>query len=470
MKKSLLFLTFTLFIFLTCHSQGTTPDVCTDDHHILNQMQQSIKTDLLDIWYPRVIDHENGGYHTIFNHKWELVSSFPKMIVTQARTLWTASKAAMRYPQNDVYKTAADHGFSFLKEKAWDPQNGGFYEHIPYPADTSHVVQYKTAYGNAFAIYALSAYYNLTRKEEVLHLAQKAFQWLDDHYYDPVYGGYFQYSNLKGDTYYHKDKFNIKIISEHLQPYATYKDYNSSIHIMEAFTELYKHWADPHLKKRLYEMLTLVRDIMITEKGYIEMMYTEDWHHISFRDSSRQFLKKNSWYDHISFGHDTETAFLLLEAASFFDQVTFDQTLKIGKKVIDFSLAHGFDDNFSGIFYEGYYLKGDTTLTIINKQKQWWVQGEAMNAYLMFSLLYPDEPAYKEAFYHLWHFIDHYVIDHEHGGWFSEAISSKPSWNRRRLKAQPWKSNYHSYRSISQCIDMLTTGNIPFLKHESKSQ
>ncbi len=461
---------YLLLLFLSAfnhYSCRTKPAPCKNDSVILQDMQHSLKSDLLDIWYPRIIDETHGGYHSVLNYKWDIVSSFPKIIVSQARGLWTVSKAALRFPDNSTYSLAADHGFQYLKQKAWDTIRGGFYEHIPHAEDPAEPAGYKTAYGNAFAIYALSAYYDLTQNPEALILAMQTFHWLEEHFHDPVYGGYFQFSDLSGISYLQKDVFDPLVVSAHLRPYATYKDYNSSIHIMEAFTALYELWPDPHLKKRLHEMIIIIRDNMITEKGYLEMMFTEDWQHISFRDSTRQFLMQNSWYDHISFGHDTETAFLLLEAASHFDSTEFNYTLDIAKKVIDFTLKHGFDKNQSGIFYEGYYLKGDTSLTIINPQKQWWVQGEAMNAYLMFSLLYPENPAYKEAFYSLWHFIDSYVIDHEHGGWFSEAISSNPARNKHRLKAQPWKSNYHSYRAVSQCIDMLETQTIPFLANEA---
>jgi len=193
-------------------------------------------------------------------------------------------------------------------------------------------------------------------------------------------------------------------------------------------------------------------------------MFTEDWQHISFKDSTRKFILENSYFDHVSFGHDVETAFLLLEAAHLLSQKCYEQTLPVAKRLIDHSLKTGFDEQFTGIFYEGYYFKHDSAITIINRRKQWWVQAEGLNALLMFTVLFPENPHYKNAFYHLWNFIKTYVIDHKRGGWYQEAISSNPRKNKRASKAGPWKSCYHNYRALSQCVELLETGSMPFLE------
>lgn len=465
MKESHLILIIISLIMLNCSSKTPPQPICQDDNLILQKMEQSLKTDLLDVWYPRSIDLQNGGFHATFNHKWDLVSSTPKIIVPQSRGLYTASKSAIRYPENTIYRKAADHGFKFLKEQAWDPVYGGFYHNAPDSKNPPNEYSYKSAYGNSFAIYALSAYYELTQDKEALELAIKTFNWLNDNLHDPVYGGYFQYCNRQGVVYKTKDSWGKIIFIEPRQSFATYKEYNSSIHLLEAFTSLYHEWPDAKLRDHLMEIFTIVRDTMLTDKGYLELIYTDDWKHVSNKDKSRKYIIDNSYFDHVSFGHDTETAFLLLEAASLLDKSLYEETLNITRPIMNHSFNHGFDDAFSGVFYEGYYFKGDSSLTVINPQKQWWVQAEAMNAYLMFSILYPEDSRYKKAFFHLWHFINQYHIDHEYGGWYSEAISSKPKKNKRRFKAVGWKSNYHNYRAMSQCIDMLKTKTIPFLNH-----
>jgi mannobiose 2-epimerase len=71
------------------------------------------------------------------------------------------------------------------------------------------------------------------------------------------------------------------------------KDQNSSIHILECFTELYKVWPDSTLKERLYSMLRLVRDTIITDKGYMVLFFQSAWTPVSYRDSDAVAREKN---------------------------------------------------------------------------------------------------------------------------------------------------------------------------------
>jgi len=74
-----------------------------------------------------------------------------------------------------------------------------------------------------------------------------------------------------------------------------YKSMNTHIHLLEAFTELYRVWPDPALRARLEEMLVIVRDKICVEPGAMNLYFTSAWQPIP---------------DHDSFGHDVETAYL----------------------------------------------------------------------------------------------------------------------------------------------------------------
>jgi mannobiose 2-epimerase len=66
-----------------------------------------------------------------------------------------------------------------------------------------------------------------------------------------------------------------------------YKDQNNSIHLLEAFTELYGVWKDPLLRQRLNEMLYLIRDKMISPRGNLILFFRPDWQPVSYRDSGK---------------------------------------------------------------------------------------------------------------------------------------------------------------------------------------
>lgn len=399
---------------------------------------------LLQTWYPRVLDTEYGGYYSNFDADWQLMAEQPKMIVTQARHVWTASQAFMRYPSDSLYLAIARHGFQFLQDHMWDATNGGFYTLVdragaPMLAGPN---AYKRAYGNAFGIYALAAYAKASADPEALQFAQTAFNWLDTHSHDPVHGGYFQFLSQAGLPY--------------PDGYAGTppKDQNSSIHLLEAFTELYGVWPDPVVRNRLEEMLTLVRDTMVYNNQYLQLFFDADWQPLSYRDSSAAAREANLYLDHVSVGHDVETAFLMREAAHALG-IPDALTMQVGKSMVDHALQVGWDSKTGGFYDYIYYLKDSTHATVLRDTKNWWAQAEGMNALLLMHTLYPqDEASYDKKFSQQWTFINDYLIDHDRGGWYSGSLDKQPD-RVNSPKAGIWKGNYHTIRSLMHSADML---------------
>jgi mannobiose 2-epimerase len=301
----------------------------------------------------------------------------------------------------------------------------------------------KEAYGNAFALFALSAYVHLTLDTSALELAKKTFLWLDKHSYDPKYGGYFQFLEVDGTP--------LKQGFQGTPP----KDQNSSIHLLEALTELYRVWPDPVVKERLLMMLGLVRDKITTPKGNLLLFLNEDLSPLSYRDSTEEIRRKNWLHDHISFGHDVETAYLMLEASEVAGLKNDTLTLRKAKRMVDHSLRYGWDKTVGGFYEAGYYFKGQDTVTIIKDTKNWWAQAEGMNSLLMMSKLFPnDQHNYKSLFQTEWNYINTYLIDHVHGDWYPNGIDKEPE-EKLAMKAQIWKGNYHNSRSMMNCMKRL---------------
>ncbi len=419
---------------------------------LAEEMEFYLCKNLLDFYYPGIIDADSGGYITNLAFDGTPKPPHPKMIVSQARHLWTACKAAERYPQDARFRQAADHGFRYLRERMWDRQHGGFYFYLDLPWTDHSLSGYKKAYGEAFAIFALAAYVKLTGSADALALAQQAFVWFDDHCHDAHHGGYYEWITLDGISRagagFRRDLFPADAVN------AEWKDYNSSIHILEAFAELYAVWPDPLLRKRLEEMLVIIRDTITTEKGYMRLFFTSDWTAISYRDSSRAFLMKNLSYDHVSFGHDIETAYLLLEAEHTLGAGHDGKTRLVAKKMIDHTLDHGFDKNFSGIVDAGYYYSENAPITILRNDKVWWCQAEGLNALLLFAKLHPEEKRYRQAFLLLWDYVKTYFIDHRYGDWYIHGVDQNPAYRTER-KAEAWKTAYHNGRSLMNAADLL---------------
>jgi mannobiose 2-epimerase len=414
-------------------------------------MEELLKENLLDAWYPASVDTEHGGFLSDLSYDWKPEGSQDKTLVTQARHIWTCSKAA-HFFNNPTYKKLAEYGYHALRDHMWDSTYGGFYSNtnqewsIPKNEDKLE----KTAYGHAFTIYALASYFHVSGDSAALNLARETFHWLEKHSYDPINKGYFdillQDGTKKIESVNHGQGNTIDR--------AGWKDMNSSIHLLEAYSELYKVWQDSLVRERLEEMFYLVRDTIIRPDGFMDLHFTHDWQPISFADSSKAFILDNFFYDHVSFGHDIETVFLLLEASHVLGFENDITTLHICKKVVDHSLATGWDTKKGGFYYGGYYFKGSDDISIEDDNKQWWVQAEGLNTLLLMSKLFSEDPLYLKMFIKQWKYIDTYLIDYENGGWYHAGLDVNPE-GKKDPKANIWKVNYHTMRSLMNCIKML---------------
>jgi mannobiose 2-epimerase len=419
------------------------------------EMEQLLFENMLPVWYPKVMDIENGGYFSDFSYDWKPEGAQQKMIVTQARHVWSLAQLKM-FTGDDRFDTYAYHGYLFLTDIMWDRVNGGFYNLVerngsPIKEKNDDRI-IKNAYGNAFGLYALATLYEATGEVEVLNFAKKVFYWLESHSHDPLNGGYYQFLTQEG------------------QPLVTGlggvppKDQNSSIHLMEALTQLYAVWPDPLVKARLSEMLFLIRDKMLHEKGYLQLFFSNDFIPFSLRDSLPEVQRKWWHLDHVSFGHDIETAYLLMDASLKLlekepENVTLkkehQKTLTLGKLMVDHGLKWGWDKSSAGVYDAGYYFNQKDSLQIIKETKNWWAQSETLNTLWYFQQLYPkDAMNYKQLFIEQWDFIKKYLIDWENGDWYASSLDKDPKAKYGR-KSNIWKGNYHTVRTLLNVMNRI---------------
>ena len=453
MKNKLSIYLITAILIWSCQLKKETPG-----DNVIERLDIILNDHDLSQWYPRTVDTINGGFYSNYSSTWEKQPMQPKFIVTQARHLWTLSKVSKFYPDRAEYPKYARHGFEFLRDHMWDDEFGGFFDTVDstghIPSDTTNIE--KRAYGNAFGIYALAAYYELSEDNEVLSMAQKAFMWLDNSAHDPVYGGYFQYLRrdgtpigrevLKGD-YQASDRALVGL-----------KDYNSSIHILEALSELYHVWPDDTLRKRLEEMHSIVSGVMMDERGFLKLHFYPDWTLVPDQELIDLAGERQFYTNHITFGHDVETAYLLIESNHALGR-SDNEILPLAKKIVDHSLAYGWDDAVGGFYEQGKYI--NDSMQILDKSKNWWAQAEGLNTLLLMSQYFPDDKhQYYNYFLTQLNYIEINLLDPINKGWYSYGIDERPEFKDRE-KANVWKGNYHTVRSVMNCLNNLKH------KHES---
>lgn len=444
--KQAFFLVTVAVVFAACNTKKTDH---VDRTTLADSIEQSIKTKLINKWYPAALDKEYGGFISTWTYDFKPTGQQDKMIVSQSRHVWTSSKAFEAYPDQTEFRESAEHGFHFLRDVMWDNEFGGFHTLVDRQGNVkSSPNEEKTAYGNAFAIYALAAYYHATKDTGALQLAKNGFMWLEKHSHDPEYKGYFQHMKRDGSVI----RRDASVSSTEQ---TGYKDQNSSIHLLEAFTELYTVWPDDLVKERVQEMLILIRDTIVDENGSLVLFFQPDWTPVSFRDSSEAVIMKHHNLDHVSFGHDVETAYLMMEASHVIGLKDDTRTATIAKKMVDHSLDKGWDDEVGGFYDEGYYFKDKNDITITRDTKNWWAQAEGLNTLLIMADLYPnDKQQYYQKFLKMWDYINTYLVDHEHGEWYPGGLDKEPQ-QKNALKGQIWKACYHQYRAMANCVTRL---------------
>jgi mannobiose 2-epimerase len=410
-----------------------------------------LRDDLLAKWYPLVVDQKHGGYLTNLAHDWQLASEQEKMIVSQARHVWTTAKVAMFMPESSTYEAYARHGLRFLRKFMWDGRYGGFYQIRSREggySDCRGWGEEKRTYGNAFGIFALAALYGLTRDSAVLAFAKESFEWLETHAYDNECKGYHQFMTRQGEPFDETSQY--RSVASDIREVGL-KDYNASIHLLEAYTELLLVWNAEILRAKLTSLLELIRDTMVAKMGYLQLYFTRDWIPVTFRMASEATRTLNYGLDHVSFGNDIETAFLMLEASYTLGIRNDSRTLAVAKHMLDHAISSGWDRDLGGFFDAGYYLNGSDQCSIIRNSKTWWSQAEALNTLLMFSRIFPENSRYRELFEQQWSYIDKYLLDHRNGDWYERGIDNDPNV-RYAPKSHMWKCTYHTVRAIMNSV------------------
>lgn len=383
----------------------------------------------LDLWFPRCVDQQQGGFHPHFREDWTRGEQADKTIVFQSRMTWVCAQVALRYPNlRSRYLEYTRHGVDFLEKTMWDQAQGGFFWGLdaqgkigPKYGGEKHV------YGIAFALYGLSAAYEASRDDRALKLARKTFAWLEQHAHDPVHGGYHEALTRAGEPIVTPPAGEAREVDMIGTAYG-FKSMNSHIHLLEALTALQRVWPEAKVQQRLREVFAIVRDKIAVEPGCLNLYFTPDW---------------RSLPDHDSFGHDIETAYLLIEAAEALHERDHERTWTVARSLVDHALRWGWDER-----HGGFYDKGSAFHPAWAREKIWWTQAEGLNALLLMHERFGHAtPRYWDAFVQQWNFIAHYQVDPQHGGWY-ESVSDDGKPKPDQSKGTIWKAAYHNGRAL----------------------
>lgn len=362
-------------------------------------------------------DDEFGGFYGYMGQDLILNRQAEKGCILNSRILWFFSEAAIALKRDDL-RSFADHAYAFLSKRCLDRVNGGIFWSMTYdglPLDTT-----KHTYNQAFAIYALSAYYRLTGNQTALDQAMELFRLIEDRCTDSV--GY-----LEAFTADWQPESNEKLSENGV---LAAKTMNTLLHVFEGYSGLYQATKDAAVGKAMDRILTI----------YAEKIYDPALHR------QRVFFDENynSILDLYSYGHDIESSWLidwgcgLLEDEKRSAEISAIN-LNIGKAVFDAA-------------YSCRSLANECDRGKVDEKRIWWVQAETVLGLVHLWQKLPLNTQYRDGTADTFRFITEYLTDKRPGSEWFWAVDKNGSPIPEKPILEPWKCPYHNGR---MCMELM---------------
>ncbi len=394
-----------------------------DNQQLIHEFEKELNDNILRYWIKNVYDRENKTFYGRIDLHGKPDPQHNKSAVLITRILWTFSAAYRMYPRSE-YKHMADEAYRIIAAFFLDRENGGIFWDIKgdhSPADTK-----KQFYALAFCVYACSEYYLAFGIEEAKELAISLFRIIETKSFDPVHKGYIDVLS--------KDYRIISGLRLSEKEIADTLTMNTHLHILEAYTNLYRIWNDRELRDPLKNLLHLFLDKIINpQTWHFNLFFEMNWKSVGEVDS---------------YGHDIEGSWLMGEAAEVLGDVAIiEEVNKVALRMVDGTIQEGFSESSGGLLYE----KENGHL---HEEFHWWPQAESVIGFFN-AWQISGNRKYLSYALRSWEFIKKYIIDKKHGEWLwglDKNLNPLPI-----EKVNGWKGPYHNGRMCMKMICMLVT-------------
>ena len=424
----------------------TTPAELFAAKALAGQVRKELVENILPFWMEKMCT-PSGGFLGRISGDGQPDATAPVGGIMTARVLWTFA-SAYRVLQAEGscspemlqgYMDMALRAKRLIIDRFYDKEYGGTFWSLD--ADLSPADTKKQIYAIAFAIYGLAELHRACGDFEALEYAVKLFHSIEDHSFDSVQDGYFEaftrdWKPIEDMRLSDKDANESKTMNTHL-------------HVLEAYTCLYRVWKDPLLKARLRGLILVFEKHILGADGHLKLFFDDSW---------------NCGYDIVSYGHDIEASWLLHEAALVLGEADVLARVEALVPKIVKAASEGFTPE-GGMIYEkcgggahercgdGCYDGPEGTDAEVDADRHWWVQAESVVGY--FNLWeHFGQPDGLENAIMCWEFIKNNIIDKDGGEWFW-SLRADGSVNREDDKAGFWKCPYHNGRMCMEIMERI---------------
>jgi mannobiose 2-epimerase len=390
------------------------------------RVEAELLSNILPFWLKYSVDEEFGGFRGQISNNLTICPNAPKGLILNARVLWTFSKAYSAY-RDPVYLATARRAYEYLTRYFWDQEFGGVYWMLQ--CQGGPIDARKRTYGQAFTVYALAEYFNASGDSEALAKALQVVEKIESASHDGAHRGYFE--TCERDWTLAEDQRLSAVDMDEK------KSMNTHLHLLEAYATLLRFHEDATVRLRLRELIEVLLDrIVDPATHHFILFFDEEWHPRSNK---------------ISFGHDIEGSWLLCEAAGILgDAALLERVRKIAVEMAQAVFEQGIDAD-GGLLYEA-----DPT-GIVDTDKHWWPQAEAVVGFLNAFQL-SGKQHFLDAAVRCWEFIDRFIVDYEHGEWFW-LVSRTGVPGAGQDKVGPWKCPYHNSRACFEVMERVDALN-----------
>ena len=377
-------------------------------------IEKHLKTKIIPFW-KKLIDYEFGGFYGKVDYQLDVQVKADKSLIAISRHLYSFS-LWYGYFRDEELLNYANHAYQFLISKFKDQADEGFYWMLDHKGNPSDVT--KHIYGQSFAIYALSEYAMVTKNQQVLDEAIDLFNLIED----KAHTNTFEYHEEFTKQWTKKDNELLSEHGAHL-PYTT----NSLLHLLEAYTNLYKASKLNIVRERIIELLNgFVKHLYDPEKKLFHMYITDE----------RKIFESGQ-----SYGHDIETCWLIdlaLEVTQYKNHEISEMTKTVAYHVYHRAMT-------------GKGLLCEVINSRICEDKIWWIQAEAMvGFYNQFQKT--KETKYLQATKDLYHFIMTYIVDPRENSEWLWGVDAELKPIKYRGIAESWKAPYHNGRALIELM------------------
>lgn len=404
-----------------------------------DEMQSHLWGNIAPFWLG-LIDREYGGFYGLLTYDLKFDKKAVKGCILNSRILWFFSnlillerKTGERSGSSTEIEKACLQAYDFLKKAFLDKENGGVYWSVEYdgePADDT-----KHTYNQAFAIYALSSYFDASKDKEALCLAHELRSIVETKCRDR--DGY-----LEAFSADFKPAGNEKLSENGVEAYRTM---NTLLHVYEAYTEYLRVIKIAMVDKTYGFDLIAEKEAVENDIRFILDIIADKIYNPTLK--RQEVFFDRDYYTLIdlhSYGHDIEASWLVDRGLDILDDPLYKEKIR----PINDALARRIYERA----YVDHSILNECEKGVDDETRVWWVQAEGvlgfMNAASKCRAAGDEEDAFKyeAAAEDIWEYIKDKMIDKRPGSEWLSQVDKDGNPDPSKDIVEPWKCPYHNGR------------------------